>query len=205
MESCWHSCNYRKVSFKSSHWFCISLPFRIQRYFLFYSEACNWTRNSESDSEYLRLNIRYSCSCLENEEVVSNSSKWLHIDKSDVTDCEWNWKTFTIIAYFILSAAICILLSLYLCTYLWQFFQSKYLFTQERCFLEGPAEWWVYVCVKRWLAVSRSSKTLGTWKLMTSLFSVNGFQAGSLETIAQVSMQSQRWARCMCILQQYSY
>ena len=73
MESCWHSCNYRKVSFNSSHWFCISLPFRIQRYFLFYSEACNWTRNSESDSEYLRLNIRHSCSCLENEEVVSNS------------------------------------------------------------------------------------------------------------------------------------
>ena len=129
------------------------------------------------------------------------------IDKSDVTDCEWNWKTFTINAYFILSVAICIMLSLYLCTNLWQLFQFKYLFTQERCFLEGPAEWWVYVCVKRWLAVSRSSKTLGTWKLMTSLFSVNGFQAGSLEAMAQVchrphpSMQSQRWARCMCILQ----
>ena len=117
---------------------------------------------------------------------VSLSTSWLHIDKSDVRDYEWNWKTFTIIAYFILSAAICIMLSLYLCTYLWQLFQFKYLFTQERCFLEGPAEWWVYVCVKRWLAVSRSSKTLGTWKLMTSLFSVNDFQAGSLEAIAKV-------------------
>ena len=144
MESCWHSCNYRKVSFNSSH-----------------------------------------CSCLENEEVVSNSSKWLHIDKSDVTDCEWNWKTFTIYAYFILSVAICIILSLYLCTNLWQLFQFKYLFTQEWCVLEGPAEWWVYVCVKRWLAVNRSSKTLGTWKLMTSFFLVNGFQAGSLEAIAR--------------------
>ena len=109
MESCWHSCNYRKVSFNSSHWFCISLPFRIQKYFLFYSEACNWTRNSESDSEYLRLNIRYSCSCLENEEVVSNSSKWLHIDKSDVTDCEWNWKLLRLlrISFSVQQSALC--------------------------------------------------------------------------------------------------